>query len=341
MIFKKILIAVFLLSVFFLNPEQALSQNRYAECDSCGYCKNQRTIPDNWERCAECIYPHIVERPIDNIRARNNLTLKIDTNEQSGNFNRPPKPLGGRFYTQLGCIGLGSGIDSFSAEGSGGVIASFILQNLIFPIVGTLAFVTIIFGAFTLLTAQGDIYKIQQGKRLIASSLVGVTFTLSIVLILNTIGSDILRLPQTELGDVITVKAKAANCAPSAPAQVQQTPCPNLELQIKEGDRIIKKMVSGELPRNTKDIVFNTGMNFDKDVHQFVIYFTDDYRDPAKPTEDKNVKIEEVTLRKTDNTMLECKSFSYRREQKILPFFMYWGGTSNNKYQNPAECTDW
>jgi len=336
MIFKKILIAVFLLSVFFLNPEQALS--RYAECDSCGYCKNQSTIPDNWARCAECIYPHIVERPIDNSRALRNLTLKIDTNEQSSNFNRPPKPLGGRFYTQLGCIGLGSGIDSFSAEGSGGVIASFILQNLIFPIVGTLAFVTIIFGAFTLLTAQGDIYKIQQGKRLIASSLVGVTFTLSIVLILNTIGSDILRLPQTELGDVITVKAEAVNCAPSAPARAQQTPCPNLELQIKEGDRIIKKMVSGELPENTKDVVFNTGMNFDIDVHQFVIYFTDDYNNL---TEDKNVKIEEVTLSKTDKTILKCNSFNYYSADYSKSFFMNWGGTSNNKYRYPAECTDW
>jgi hypothetical protein len=130
---------------------------------------------------------------VDNNLARSNLTLKIETDPSKSNFNRPPEPRKGRFYTQLGCFG--NNLVSFDSEAAPGELVNFILTNLIFPTVGTLGFIAIVYGGFMLATAQGDVYKIQQSKKLIGGAIVGVIFTYSIILIVNIIGSDILKIP--------------------------------------------------------------------------------------------------------------------------------------------------
>jgi hypothetical protein len=130
---------------------------------------------------------------VNNNLASRNLTLKIETDPSKSNFNRPPEPRKGRFYTQLGCFG--NNLVSFDSEAAPGELVNFILNNLIFPTVGTLGFIAIVYGGFMLATAQGDVYKIQQSKKLIGGAIVGVIFTYSIILIVNIIGSDILKIP--------------------------------------------------------------------------------------------------------------------------------------------------
>lgn len=188
----NLLLTLFLL--FFHLETTSAQTSRYAECDVCGYCKG-KTVPSNWADCAQCMYSNIRELNSvgSNQLANSNLTLKIETDPSKSNFNRPPEPRKGRFYTQLGCFG--NNLVSFDSEAAPGELVNFILTNLIFPTVGTLGFIAIIYGGFMLATAQGDVYKIQQSKKLIGGAIVGVIFTYSIILIVNIIGSDILKIP--------------------------------------------------------------------------------------------------------------------------------------------------
>lgn len=332
-IFRLTIFLLFLSLSAWLTPAQAQTL-RFAECDACGYCRG-REIPSNWETCAKCVYPHVVVAPITNTSANLNSTLKIQTDPTKPNYNRPPQTLGGRIYTQLGCFG--GNLLSLSDSNAGGELTNFILNNLIFPIVGTLSFGTIIWGGFTLATAQGDVYKIQQGKRLIASSLVGLIFTLSIVLIINTIGADILRIPGSgQGGDKITIKARALSCFDNSPER-GMTPCPNVEAQIKDGAKIITRYNLGELSLSEKEYVFWTGISFNENSHKLHIYFKDDdYIEGG----DKNVKITSVT-RSSNSTNKTCQNFQYGNSNVGASINMNWGGTIENPYANPAICTQW
>ena len=179
----------FILVCLFIPFFSQVSAQRNAECDACGYC-NGRTPPENWAACAECLYP--VEYGT-NHDPKANLTLKINEDSAAENYNKPPVPAAGKYYTQLGC--LNTGLSSFTNISAGGGVLNFLLNYLIFPAVGVLAFMTIVYGAFLLATAQGDQFKIAQGKRLITSSVIGVIFTFSVVLIINMIGANILQIP--------------------------------------------------------------------------------------------------------------------------------------------------
>lgn len=181
-----------ILSVFLFIFVTAVSQvqaQRIAECDSCGYCQG-RTPPENWAACAECLYPVEFGTNPDPLA---NQTLKINEDPSAANYNKPPVPAAGKYYTQLGC--LNTGLSSFTNPSAGGGVLNFLLNYLIFPAVGVLAFMTIVYGAFLLATAQGEQFKIAQGKRLITSAIVGLIFTFSAVLIINLIGANILRIP--------------------------------------------------------------------------------------------------------------------------------------------------
>ena len=175
-------------------PQKSMALDRLAECDACGYCQGQ-VAPDNWASCAQCLYETKVA---SGDAATMNKTLELDLIT-----NRAIPPDKGKYYTQLGC--LDTGLTSFRDDpGAAGALVNFILSTLIFPVVGTLAFATIIYAAFLLATAQGDQMKIQQGKRLLTSSIVGVVFTVSVVFIINFIAGDVLKIPGFAKGTKIT-----------------------------------------------------------------------------------------------------------------------------------------
>lgn len=179
---KKIFLIIFLISflVFFLKP--TLAQERYVNCDLCGFCPSANpNPPSNWEKCVRCLYPGISPDP------STQQTLKI--NPQT---NLPPTPYPGRHFTMVGCIQTsGSGFESQEGVIT---IGQFFLR-LIFSIVGGVAFLTLIYGTFIIITSQNNPEKLDYGKRLIYGAIIGLIFSLSSVLIVRLIASDILKIP--------------------------------------------------------------------------------------------------------------------------------------------------
>ncbi|MDA1316672.1 MAG: hypothetical protein O3B87_01455 [bacterium] len=157
---------------------------RCIECDACGYCLG-KPAPGNWEKCSACIYPGASSDPTYN------NTLAVDPDP---GVNKPYRqPAKGKYFTQLGCID--TNLSSFQDARAAGGVLNFILSKVIFPITGILAFMSIIYGAFLLATSQDDQLQIQRGRRFIYGGIVGAIFTFSVVLIINTIGTDILKIP--------------------------------------------------------------------------------------------------------------------------------------------------
>jgi hypothetical protein len=191
---------------------------RCIECDVCGYCFTQpernMDMPDDWAKCAQCLYPDIFQEAgladvseLENKDAMRNLTLEIGGGD-NGNVDMP-KPKKGRYYTQLGCFST-DGDDYFDAfaggSGAGGPVSQ--LLNVLFSVVGSLAFLYMLYGAFVFMTAQGAPENIQKGKGIITGAIVGLVFSLSSILLINLISNDILKIPG--LGNsVVDVKLKS------------------------------------------------------------------------------------------------------------------------------------
>jgi hypothetical protein len=205
---KKILIILLVLISVLLIIPSAHAQN-HAECDECGYCVG-RDAPDDWKQCKECLYENTSDDP------KSNQTLDIKQNSKTGRFEQITKTPGS-YYTQLGC--LNTGADSFSNPTAPGGVLNFLLSKLIFPTVGILSFISLLYGAFLLMTAQGSTEQVGKGKSYIVGAIVGLIFTLSAVLIINILAGDILRIPgfsrapEAEvqaIGSVATVNGKIA-----------------------------------------------------------------------------------------------------------------------------------
>lgn len=172
-----ILLFGFLPSVLAQTPTPT---GRFAACDLCGYCQGN-TPPSGWGKCAECLYGVINGDPTSNV------TLKIDEST-----NLPPKALPGKMYTQLGCIGTNLG--GFQQAGAAAGVVQTLL-NVIFSIVGGLAFLSLIYGSFIILTSQANPERLNYGKRVVYGAIIGVTFTLSAVFLVNLLSSGILKIP--------------------------------------------------------------------------------------------------------------------------------------------------
>lgn len=192
---KKLLILLILLSgLFFFSPS---THAQYAECDDCGYCVG-REAPGNWDECRKCIYDKTTGA------ASANQTLEIKPNAKTNILEQITKTPG-KYFTQLGCIDTGA--DSFSNPSAPGGVLNFLLTKLIFPIVGILSFLSLIYGAFLLMTAQGSSEQIGRGKSYIVGAIVGLIFTLSAVLIISIIAGDILKIPGFSNGSVVKLYA--------------------------------------------------------------------------------------------------------------------------------------
>ena len=191
------------LFIFLPKPSQAfncINDVRCAECDRCGYCNNQAVpkAPGNWEQCRACLYPDASPD------FKENESLVIGQNPDTTLFEQVT-PAVGKYYTQLGCID--TGVDSFSDPSAPGGVLNFMLTKVIFPTVGVLAFMALIYGAFLLITAESRPDQIARGKSYIVGAIVGLIFTLSIILIVNTLAGDILRIPGFSKGTVSKISA--------------------------------------------------------------------------------------------------------------------------------------
>ncbi len=150
---------------------------RFAECNACGYCL-QKEPPEGVEKCMECLYPGLTLED----------SLRIDPD-----LGKAAEAKKGKYYTQLGCIDTGTGSFS-SAEGAGAVL-NFFLSKLVFPITGILALLALIYGAYLLITSQDNPEQIQKGRLWIIGAIVGAVFVFSAVLLVQTVGKDILKIP--------------------------------------------------------------------------------------------------------------------------------------------------
>jgi len=185
---KRLLIVFifFLAAAFFVN--QSLAQTttpanlgpRYAACDQCGYCP-PNPPPGSWSTCQKCLYPDINPDPT----AQESLKIDPETNLVIA-------PATGRQFTFLGCLTTGAG--SFSQVGGAGSVVQILLKT-VFSIVGGVAFLYLLYGAFVLATSQNDPEKLNYGKRLVYGAIVGLIFSLTSVLIINFIASQVLKIP--------------------------------------------------------------------------------------------------------------------------------------------------
>ncbi|MBL7159536.1 hypothetical protein ISS85_03605 [Candidatus Microgenomates bacterium] len=98
-------------------------------------------------------------------------------------FKPDDTPKEGFTWTVLGCI----------PSDAGGFI-QIILQTAV-KMIGGVAFLALLYGGFLLLTSSGDIQKINKGKTIVGSAIVGLLMILFSVFILRTIGYEILRIP--------------------------------------------------------------------------------------------------------------------------------------------------
>lgn len=181
---KFFVFVIFLLSFFFFVSSMvgltAAPADRYAACDLCGYCPPD-LLPSSWENCRQCLYPD----------ADNNSSIK-DTLRVDPTTNTGPTPYQGRQYTVIGCIR--SDLGSFQQEGAAASVVQRLL-DVIFGIVGGLAFLYLIYGSFVVLTSQAEPERLNYGKRLIYGAIIGLVFSLLSVFIVNFLASGILKIP--------------------------------------------------------------------------------------------------------------------------------------------------
>src|SRR3989344_2319036 len=181
---RSYFLSVFLLLTFLVFNSVVAGQTaapaRNAACDLCGYCPPDR-IPSSWEKCRQCLYPNASRDPATK------QTLKIDPATNIG-----PTPQQGRQYTVIGCIK--TDLASFNQEGAAASVVQTLL-NIIFSMIGGIAFLYLMYGSFTVLTSQAAPERLNYGKRLIYGAIVGLIFSLLSAFIVNFIASGILKIP--------------------------------------------------------------------------------------------------------------------------------------------------
>ncbi len=118
-------------------------------------------MPSNWQQCAKCIYPQ-VQTPDQALSAEPNID---------------------RAYTVFGCI-----------ETNASGFANFFM-NFITSVVSGVAFLGIIYGGAQVILARGDKDRIQEGKRYVYGSIIGLLVVVFSVFIIKTIGGSILKIP--------------------------------------------------------------------------------------------------------------------------------------------------
>lgn len=127
-------------------------------CDLCGWCPPDSTNPvkpGNWNECNACLYDV------------NGLEKK------------------GSYFTVFGCLSTDKSAAPFMQSALG----------IVFGVAGGFAFIAVLIGAAIVLTSSGNPTRIETGKDLIFSAIVGLLLILFSVFILRVVGFDVLRIP--------------------------------------------------------------------------------------------------------------------------------------------------
>lgn len=129
-------------------------------CDLCGACKDKNGVlqtPQSWDQCRACLYDPTTKQPKT-----------------------------GFSWTSLGCIK--------TEQGVAGPLVSALL-TWITRIAGGIAFLFILYGGYLVLTSQGDVLRLQQGKRTVLGAIGALVILFFAVFLLQFVGVNILGLP--------------------------------------------------------------------------------------------------------------------------------------------------
>lgn len=145
-----------------------------ANCDVCGYCGSGagEVVPSDWEDCRQCVYP-----ATEGALPEDDLTIQ-------GGIEGIPTPHPDYHYTMIGCI---------STKPS--EFTTFIINKLIIPVVGGIAFLYLLYGAGIVATSQTEPEKLNYGKRIIYGAIIGLVFVLLSTFFIKFIAVDLLKLP--------------------------------------------------------------------------------------------------------------------------------------------------
>jgi len=136
-----------------------------ANCDLCGYCQGVAKVPGKWQSCVKCLYPGtVIEGVVPEASSLATLTTPEGT---------IPIPDPNHFYTGFGCLSTLPG--EFTAQ----------MSSLFFSLIGGIAFLSFIYGAAVVATARSDAARLNQGRRIIIGSVVGLIFALLSVFIIQ------------------------------------------------------------------------------------------------------------------------------------------------------------
>jgi hypothetical protein len=157
--------------LFLIPPNSVSAQTTpIANCDLCGYC-NGGTAPSTWEKCVRCIYPDLAPGGVAPDPLTNTTLINV------------PVPNPDKYYTMLGCLSTDPAV--FTTQ----------IAQVIFSLIGGIAFLYLIYGAGVLITSRSDPDKLSQGKRIVFSALAGLLFVLFSTFIIRFIAVNMLRAP--------------------------------------------------------------------------------------------------------------------------------------------------
>ncbi len=169
-------------------------------------------IPQAWAACVKCLYdvPKTFPASVSGEEALEALvisnidyTLAIqEPTPKPGepaapvitDTGLPPAPKTGTYYTQFGCFDLGGeGSEYDNPNVSANVIGR--LLTMIQGVTGAIGFAYFVYGAFMVLTSQGNVDRVKAGKDAIKNALLGTIFTILSVFIVQFIASTVLAIP--------------------------------------------------------------------------------------------------------------------------------------------------
>lgn len=139
-----------------------------ANCDLCGYCQGVAKVPGSWQACVRCLYPEVAGK--DGVEA-DPAALRTLTNDAG----LIPTPDPNHYYTGFGCLSTEPG--EFTAQ----------MSSFFFSIIGGIAFLSFIYGTAVIATSRSDAGRLNQGRRILIGSIVGLLFALFSVFIIQFI----------------------------------------------------------------------------------------------------------------------------------------------------------
>lgn len=144
-----------------------------ANCDLCGFCQGVSKVPGSWQSCVKCLYPGVASR--NGSGDADPASLATLTTE--GGVIPTPDP--NHYYTGFGCVSTQPG--EFTTQ----------MSSFFFSIIGGIAFLFFIYGSAVIATARSDPSRLNQGKRILIGSIVGLLFALMSVFIIRFIAQSL------------------------------------------------------------------------------------------------------------------------------------------------------